>query len=249
MGVRQPLYRTDLAFVQAAGFSGDQRRSAPGLLALLRRAGIRSGTVVDLGSGAGFWLRALSDAGFQAVGCDASGPLVKIARRNAPAASIKAASVDRFPIPPCDAITALGEVLCYRPPRHALRDLDGLFRRVAAALRPGGLLVFDAMVRERGAPMAYRTWTEGPGWAVLVDVVENRVDRSLTRDIITFRLIDGRYRRSREVHQLTVFDPADLGRALRRAGFAVATTPRIGGVALAPRRLGFIATLPHGSKR
>lgn len=54
------MYHDDLAHVQHDGFGDFARRAAPGLLALLRQAGIgRGATVVDLGCGSGIWLREL----------------------------------------------------------------------------------------------------------------------------------------------------------------------------------------------
>jgi hypothetical protein len=38
-----------------------------------------------------------------------------LARRNAPKAKLHHASAFAFDLPPCDAVTAIGEVLCYLP--------------------------------------------------------------------------------------------------------------------------------------
>jgi trans-aconitate methyltransferase len=52
-------YREDLAYIHDQGFGDFARKAAPGLLAMLRRGGIRSGLVVDLGCGPGHWAREL----------------------------------------------------------------------------------------------------------------------------------------------------------------------------------------------
>ncbi|MEW5927683.1 MAG: hypothetical protein AB1941_09365 [Gemmatimonadota bacterium] len=52
-------YREDLASVHHVGFGDFAEGAAPGVLALLRQAGIREGLVVDLGCGSGVWARAL----------------------------------------------------------------------------------------------------------------------------------------------------------------------------------------------
>jgi hypothetical protein len=44
-------YREDLAFINDDGFSDFTAGTTPGILALLRRAGVRRGLVVDLGCG------------------------------------------------------------------------------------------------------------------------------------------------------------------------------------------------------
>jgi len=64
-------YETDLAYIHDRGFGDFARRSAPGLLKLLRQNGIVDGLVVDLGCGSGIWAHQLANAGFQVMGVDA----------------------------------------------------------------------------------------------------------------------------------------------------------------------------------
>ena len=89
MGPVGSIYREDLSFVHDAGFGGFARAAAPHLLDLLRRRGIESGAVVDLGCGSGIWARELVDAGYEALGIDASAAMVRLARRRAPAARFR----------------------------------------------------------------------------------------------------------------------------------------------------------------
>jgi SAM-dependent methyltransferase len=239
---RPVLYGDALAHVQDAGFGDFARGAAPGLLALLARAGIRRGTVVDLGCGAGVWLRALGDAGYDAVGVDVSPALARIARRAAPRARVACASVYDFPLPPCDAVTALGEVLGYLPADGArIPPFGAFFRRVAAALRPGGLFVFDLIVADPHRPLATRAWRAGDDWAVLAETREDAPHGRLTRDIVVFRRAGAAWQRSDERHRVRAPPRAALVEALRRAGFAVRTARRYGTFALAPRRLAFVA--------
>lgn len=58
-------YRPDLAYVQDAAFGGIAERSAPGLLELVRSAGMSSGRVVDLGCGAGVLAARLTAACYE----------------------------------------------------------------------------------------------------------------------------------------------------------------------------------------
>jgi SAM-dependent methyltransferase len=235
------IYQDDLAYIQHHGFSAFATGASPGLLAILRGEGITSGHVLDLGCGDGTWLRALTEAGFVASGIDQSASLVRYARSVAPTATVKRRSVYRCAFPRCHAITALGEVLSYLPPRTTrVQSLRRLFRRAYAALQPGGLLVFDLFVS--GSPLSYRTWRTGRGWAVLVHI-EERGDR-LFRHIITFRSVDGRYRRGSEEHVLSVHTRASVLSELRRAGFVARTSRRYGRFELPVRRLAFIARKP-----
>jgi len=233
------LYAEDLAYVQRQGFGDFARQASPGLIALLRAAGLRNGTVLDLGCGAGVWLRELSRAGYRAIGIDASAPLVRAARRAAPAASLTVGSVYRTALPACDAVTAISEVLSYLPERGSAPALAPFFRRVARRLPRGGLFLFDLMVDDR--QMSYRSWRTGRDWAVLVEVSRQPRRRTLEREIITFRRVRGGYRRRREHHRVRVTPRDEVEAALREAGFTVRASRRYGGCELPPGRMAFRA--------
>ncbi|MFN0177749.1 MAG: class I SAM-dependent methyltransferase [Gemmatimonadales bacterium] len=238
------MYRTDVAAIHHEGFTTFARRASPGLLGLLRAARIRPGaTVVDLGCGSGVWLARLVEAGYRGIGVDQSPACAKLARQVAPSASIRVGSVYRTIIPRCQAITALGEVLSYLPaPR-----LEPFFRRVAHALEPGGLFVFDLMIRRR-RPASYRSWSAGAHWAAMVEVSENTARTGLKRSILTFRRVGRGYRRSQETHRLRLVARAEVEAALRSAGFRCRAIRGYGRHRLAPGRLGFIATRPGGPR-
>jgi SAM-dependent methyltransferase len=237
---RISVYGDDLAHIQASGYGDFARGAAPGLLSLLRAAGIRDGTVLDLGCGAGVWLKALREAGYDARGLDASPALVRIARRAAPGASVRVGSVYTAALPRCDAITAIGEVLGYcpgaarRPPA-----LAPFFARAARSLRRGGLLLFDLIVE--GRALCYRTWRQGRGWALLAEIREDPARRRLVREITTFRRTGSGYRRGHERHVVRVVSRQEVESALRTAGFSVRALRRYGDFELAPRRLAFRA--------
>jgi SAM-dependent methyltransferase len=236
------VYRRDLARIHHEGFGDFSREAAPFLLALLGRAGWRRGRVVDLGCGGGTWLRALARAGYEPAGVEPSRALARIARRTAPGARVRIASAHDVELPPCVAVTALGEVLSYCPPGGRAPDLPKLFRRVAGALPRGGVFAFDLMVRAAGPPIAYRSWRAGRDWAVLLEVSEDRRRHRLVREITSFAAAGrGRYRRGHERHVLAVSARSEVERALRAAGFTVRATSRYGALALAPRRLAFLA--------
>lgn len=56
-------YKEDLAFIHDAGFGEFARRSAPGLLDLLKLNGVESGLVIDLGCRSGIWAEILTMSG------------------------------------------------------------------------------------------------------------------------------------------------------------------------------------------
>jgi SAM-dependent methyltransferase len=238
------LYGRDLAYVQHHGFGDFTRAAAPGVLSLFARAGITSGHVVDHGCGDGSWLRALTSAGFTATGIDQSRALVGFARKRAPRAKVLVGSAHRIELPSCDAMTALGEVLNYCPGGSGVApSLRRFLRRAHAAVRPGGLLVFDLLVAGggRSAPMRYQGWRSGPTWTVLTLVNEDTKRRRLTREVLAFRKTGLDYRRTREVHVLQVPTRKEVIIELRRAGFSAKTMRRYGAYQLARRRVAFVA--------
>jgi SAM-dependent methyltransferase len=209
-------YGADLAYIHDAGFGGFALGAAPGLLAVLRRQGIAAGLVVDLGCGSGVWAGELLRHGYEVFGVDRSQPFLRIARKKAPRARFRSASLWELDLPSCRDVTAVGECINYRSGGETA--LGPLFRRLRAALLPGGLLLFDAASPERlPGPSPRRHWTEGPDWALLVENAGS--GRSLVRRIVCFRRVGGRYRRTEEKHLLRLFEPEDVLDELRRAGF------------------------------
>lgn len=239
-------YGEDLAYVHDVGFGGYALGAAPGILEILARNGIREGLVVDLGCGSGLWAKELAEAGYGVLGIDASEAMVGISRRRVPEAEFRVASLFEADIPPCNAVTAVGEVLNYLfdPANEDDRALIELFRRVYDALAPGGVFVFD--VAEPGQvtrATPARTFTEGEDWAVLVEK-EDRGRETLTRRIVTFRKAGERYRRTDEVHRQRLYGAADVAYKLRRAGFRVRTARGYGRYRLPRAHAAFVARKP-----
>ena len=235
------FYGADLAYVHLAGFGDHARGATPFLLDNLAAAGIRGGTVVDLGCGPGIWLRALVDAGHHAVGIDISAPALALARAAAPGAQTIEGSAFTCDLPPCDAITALGEVLGYAQDRGQAAPLAPLFERAAKSIRPGGFLIFDGIVE--GAPALDTSgWRTGPDWAVLFANHEDVAGLQVTREMWVFRETGADiWRRSREIHEVAVWRPREVVEALNAAGFSVSTATAYGNFPLLPRRMAFLA--------
>lgn len=192
-------YGEDLAAIHAAGFTAIASAVAREVLPRLE-----PGSRV-LGCGDGTTARLLSDAGHEVHGIDSSPAFIELARRRAPAATFRVGSFADAPLPlDCGAVLAVGEVLGYvDAARERRADLDRVLARVAQALRSGGILLFDLPRpgRARG-----RTWTEGDGWAVLVET--GLAGDELTRKIVTYRDAGaGAFRRAEETHRLRLHRP------------------------------------------
>lgn len=213
-------YREDLAYIHDAGFTGFARDAAPGLLRILKQSRISTGLVVDLGCGSGRWAAELSRAGYDVVGIDQSPAMIGLARAIAPRAKFKIASLLDAELPECDAITSIGECLNYTfDQSNNVAALGRLFRRVNRALRPGGVFVFDIAEPSRVPKVAEQKWTEGRDWAILVEIDGDQRKNELQRRIVTFRKAGATYRRSEELHQLSLYRTSDLIAMLKRCGF------------------------------
>jgi SAM-dependent methyltransferase len=244
----QHAYRDDLAYVHDAGFGHLAASAAPVVIEELKRAGIDSGTVVDLGCGSGITSRLLRDAGYEILGIDLSEPLIEMARKRVPDAAFRVDSFATADIPPCVAVTAIGEIFNYTfDPANSTAVRAKVFDRIYAALAPGGLLVFDLAGHARAPSRSpQRTFAEGPDWAVLVETETDAANSLLTRHITTFRQLGerGLYRRDFEIHQLHLVDPEEIVELLQRIGFSVQTFTCYGSLPLPQGLVGFLARKP-----
>ena len=83
-----PLYESDLAQIHLEGYGSHWEAAAPAVLDWLRGAGIRSGTVCDLGCGGGQWLARLADEGYTPIGVDVSSAMIRAAQKLVPSARL-----------------------------------------------------------------------------------------------------------------------------------------------------------------
>jgi SAM-dependent methyltransferase len=237
-------YETDLAYIHDQGYGDFARASAPGLLSLLDQAGVKEGRILDFGCGSGIWARELVDAGFQVVGVDISPAMIEIARQRVPEAEFHVESFLQFRIPPCRAVTALGEVFNYLfDADNSLVALQNTCTRIFDVLPSGGLLIFDVAEpgRNRGLKQSFR---EGDDWACLVEFQHDESNQQLTRRIITFRKIGDAYRRHEETHRQQLFDEKSITQMLQSIGFAVRSVRSYGEYRLADGVIGFVASKP-----
>jgi SAM-dependent methyltransferase len=236
------FYDEDLAYIHHTGYASLVDGAGPELLAWIAASGIHGGKLIDLGCGSGTFSKLAGDAGFDVLGVDLSPAMIEIARGVAPEADLRCASLFDLEFPPCRVVSMLGEGLNYCAGGEPDdRRIESLFARVAAALEPGGLFAFDVIVADDDHPIHGTPSRAGLDWAVLSVLTEDLDARRLIRTITAFREIDGRYRRSDEVHIVRVFETAALAMMLKANGFAVEVSTHYGMHALLPRRRAFLA--------
>ena len=175
---------------------------------LLRRLGERRGTVVELAVGSGILSRMAVDAGFSAAGVDISRSMIGLCRELVPEAKLTVGSLWDFAVPPCVAVTAVGEAFCYAAdPRAGLDALEARLRSIHDALEPGGLLLFDVAGPGRSTERASRHFFAGDA-IICVDTEEE--GRTLTRRITTLFPVGRLYERSNEEHVLRLYEPEEI---------------------------------------
>jgi SAM-dependent methyltransferase len=216
------MYSTDFAYIHDAGFSDVARRSAPEVIRILRANGIKHGHVVEIGSGSGILARRLVAAGYRVTGIDRSPAMIALARAKTPEAVFRVGSLARAKIPRCDAAIAIGEVVSY-----VASSLGPFFKRVSAALAPGGVFIFDFMASAKGRTYAAKS-VGGRDWAMIIRAEANGGGRTLTRRMTLLRNVGGRYRRSRETHCVTIRTKDEVRAALMNAGFTAAMSRSYG---------------------
>jgi len=219
------LYSRDLAYIHDTAFGDVSRGTAPEIIRILRQAHINAGRVVEVGCGSGLLAQRLTAAGYDVLGFDVSRSMIRLARRRAPAATFRVASLTRARIPPCRAVVSVGEVVTYV--RGGLPELRRFFERVHAALAPGGLLLFDFLHSARGRTYPAKT-VAGRGWTMAVRADYNARTRVLTRHMAIARRVGGRVRRFQETHRVRVYNRRALVSALERIGFDVRVSRSIG---------------------
>ena len=144
--------------------------------------------------------------------------MIRLARQRAPDASFRVASIEAMNIPRCAAAIAVGEVVTYLP--GGRRALRGLFRRVRAALEPGGLLIFDFIESAARRTYAIRSQSAGD-WTIASNATFDRNRRVLTRTIVVMRHNGPRVRNSTETHHVRIYGRREIRAALADAGFRV----------------------------
>ena len=189
----------------------------------MRRSSIDKGQVIDLCCGSGLLTRELSAAGYEVLGIDISEALLDMARERVPRARFRQESIWKSELPPCVAVTAIGECFNYLFDEYNTQQaLYELLYRIHKALDPGGLLLFDVAEPGRvpGSGLQH-VHTEGEDWAVFMTAEEDRTNRLLTRRITTFRKVGELYRRDQEIHRLRLVTRSELLEQLGGLGFKV----------------------------
>jgi SAM-dependent methyltransferase len=218
------FYGPEQAGIHHRRFGRLAATAADHLLAVLAGAGHHGGTVVDLGCGSGILAARLTAAGYDVLGVDLSPDMVAIATATAPQARFVVGSLHDVDLPPCVAVTAVGEALDYAAdPAAGPEAVARLAGRVAAALAPGGVWLLDVSGPGRAGPTGTsKQFHRHDDWCLGMTATESAGGTRLDREVTIFTAeADGRYRRVEEHHVLHLYERGEMAATLRAAGFAV----------------------------
>ena len=237
-------YQPDLAYIHDTGFDQLARAAAGVVADLLPPHHAGNALVVDLGCGSGTLAEHISRQGYRVLGVDYSPDMLDIARKKVPGAEFQCGSFVDVPIPPCQAVTAIGEVFNYQfDPNSSPDALAQVLCRIHAALAPGGYLVFDFISSGILGPVPKSVrLLESADWSLFLDYSEDLERCILTRNITIFRKTGKLYRRSHEVHTLNLYEPTGMETLLRQAGFQnIAMSNQYGALRLRDKNFAVIA--------
>ena len=181
------------------------------------------GRILDLCCGTGQLARWLAACGFEVVGLDSSPAMLAIARENAAKAEFVEADARSFRFDePFDAVLSTFDSINHLA---SLDDVRRVFANVFAALRPGGLFVFDVNTQAGFLDAADESYAATEHSHVCVVRSSYDVEKGVGLSKVTaFEPAGELWRRlDFEIREYHYAAPA-LKSALREAGFARART-------------------------
>lgn len=193
--------------------------------------------IVDLGCGSGVLLERLRGRTGTIHGYDISSEMTAKCRQRLPEGTFETCALFDVMLPKTDVVTMVGEILSYAAsdPEYGAISVGPLLSRVHAALRPGGLFLFDVLGSGHGYAGDFHH--EHPEYRIH-SVVRMEED-IVVREILSSLKRGGRYEDSVEVHRLRMFDERSLTEVLTSAGFTVRRITQYGQQPILPGRVAF----------
>lgn len=204
----------------------DYRAWACGIDRLLRNSGVTGNRLLDLACGTGRLSLHLADLGWEVSGSDCSQPMLQQAQRAAAAVGrelplsqqdMRFFDLKKHPEQqPFDAVCCLHDGLNYLTEKF---ELAALFDRVAAALKPAGIWLFDYSTRWNiRKNFAGRQFIEeGEDFALLWDNLYHRYSGRLEVVLEMVEFGDGQSLPGREIHLQRAFPLRTVRRLLTKS--------------------------------
>jgi len=225
---RREIYGPALAHIHAVAFQNTFRTAWPWLAEQILAAA-KTPYLFDIGCGQGAWLSFAHNMKIIGQGIDISEHFISMARDAGVHANLESAQNAATP-PGLTAVTALGEVLAYKPAALAPTILN-----LARKLPPGGLLFCDLPGPD--TPEGDRD-QGGDGWRMSVQI--RKKGKTLYRriQIETAEAIE------QELHEQTLFAPREALEIAEGFGLKAEILDSYGPCALLPGRYALRAVKP-----
>jgi len=221
------IYRRYAEAYVKAGQGRWSLQLVPWVARVLEQHGAHSASLVDVACGPGEFALAMAQRGLRVTGVDQSPEMLAMARRSAEGKGVPVTFLEqdmrRLELPaPVDTATCLYDSLNY-----LITDAD--FRQtlaaVAAALRPGGLFLFDMnTIQGLATRWGNRVWLiQDNEDALEVDQSEFDYDTGIATLKVNAFLRRERdlYERVREIHRERGYPVPTIDRELEAAGFEI----------------------------
>ncbi len=217
-----PIYERYAEIYDLSGQISFSVRMIPYLQEILEARGFTGQTMLDLACGTGTVAISFAQQGLRAYGVDASAAMLEQARAKAAEAGVAVEwsqqDMRDFTLPePVDLVTCLYDSLNYM---LSVEDLSRAFRRVAAALNPGGLFAFDVNTiwLYENIHAGGTFYSEADGLATIIQGTYDADKRQAVADIVGFVRRDALYERFAETHVQRAHTDDEIAQALAAAG-------------------------------
>ncbi len=178
---------------------------------------------LDIGCGGGWFTRAFQRAGYRMTGLDCSPEMLNYAQAQAAKEGVRSeyllGDILQFHSPKkYDFATAINDCINYIPKEK----VQTAFKRVAAALKKGGIFLFDISSKRKFLEKLANTVSVDDRDDITYLCFNRKEEDGVTMEVSLFcKEEDGRYRRLEEIHRQYAYTEEEIARALESAGFTL----------------------------
>ncbi len=190
---------------------------------ILRLKEQKGGCGLDIGCGGGWFTRAFTRAGYQMTGLDSSAEMLNFAQAQAAKEGVRGeyllGDITKFHSPKkYDFATAINDCINYIPKNK----VEGAFKRVAAALKKGGIFLFDISSKRKFCEKLANTVSVDDREEVTYLCFNRKEEDGVTMEVTLFcKDGQGKYTRLDEWHRQYAHEEAEIVAALQAAGFSL----------------------------
>ncbi len=199
---------------------------------------------LDIGCGGGWFTRAFARAGYQMTGLDISPQMLDYAQTQAAKEGVRGeyllGDIIKFHSPKkFDFATAINDCINYIPKQK----LTTAFKKVRAALKKGGIFLFDISSMRKFCEKLANTVSVDDREDITYLCFHRKEEDGVTMEVTLFcKEQEGKYRRLDEMHRQYAYTEEEIVAALNESGFTLlSVTGHLGEDKNASDRICFLA--------